>query len=529
MAFADSPYLYLAAMLAVIGAISLFLHGALQPGRQPTSLPPGPPTVPIFGNELQIPKTDAHFQFMKWAEQYGGIFSLRRFKNTTIVISDRKIIKELIDKKSNLYSHRPKSLVSHLITHSDHLLVMQYGDTWRMLRKMIHQYFMESNCEKEHWKVQEAEANQMLYDFLTMPEDHMLHPKRYSNSVTNSLVFGIRSKTVHDEYMEKLFYLMEKWSLVQELGATPPVDDFWLLRNLPQWMTGNWRNRALEVENLMQSLYSTVLDQVRDRRARGIHRDSFMDRVLDHMQKTPLSESQLRFLGGVLMEGGSDTSSSLILTIIQAMTKFPAVQARAHAEIDRVVGSERSPALSDFARLPYINCIIKEAHRWRPVSPLGVSHAVAQDDYINGMFLPKGATIVLNVWAIHHDPHCWPDPDRFEPARFENYPALAPTYAATGEWDKRDHYGYGAGRRICPGIHLAERNLFIGVAKLLWAFEFMQPVNSYSDIDPESGASQGFLHCPKTYSCGVRLRAPEKRETISREFREAQEIFARFD
>ena len=267
-------------------------------------------------------------RFMEWAKEYGGIFSLKRFKNTTIVISDRRLIKEIIDKKSHLYSHRPKSLVSHLITHSDHLLVMQYGDTWRMLRKIIHQYFMESNCEKDHCKVQEAEANQMEHDFLTMPKDHMLHPKRYSNSITNSLVFGIRSKTVHDEYMEKLFYLMEKWSLVQELGATPPVDDFWLLRMLPQWMTGNWRTRALEVEKLMQSLYLTVLDQVRDRRARGIHRDSFMDRVLDRMDKTPLSESQLRFLGGVLMEGGSDTSSSLILTIIQAMTKFPAVQAR---------------------------------------------------------------------------------------------------------------------------------------------------------------------------------------------------------
>lgn len=79
---------------------------------------------------------------------------------------------------------------------------------------------------------------------------------------------------------------------------------------------------------MMQSLYKTVLDQVRDRRQRGIHRDSFMDRVLDGLDKSPLSENQLRFLGDVLMEGGSDTSSSLILTIIQAMTKFPEVQAK---------------------------------------------------------------------------------------------------------------------------------------------------------------------------------------------------------
>ena len=70
----------------------------------------------------------------------------------------------------------------------------------------------------------------MLHDYLTMPVDHMLNPKRCSNSITNSLVFGIRTKTVHDEYMKNLFYLMDKGSLVQEPGTTPPVDLFALLR-----------------------------------------------------------------------------------------------------------------------------------------------------------------------------------------------------------------------------------------------------------------------------------------------------------
>lgn len=42
----------------------------------------------------------------------------------------------------------------------------------------------------------------MLHEYLTIPEDHMLHPKRQSNSITKSLVFGIRTKAVHDEYMK---------------------------------------------------------------------------------------------------------------------------------------------------------------------------------------------------------------------------------------------------------------------------------------------------------------------------------------
>lgn len=269
-----------------------------------------------------------YFRFQKWANEYGGIFSLKRFRNTTIVISDRKLIKELVDKKSNLYSHRPQSLVSHLITNSDHLLVMQYGDRWRRLRKIVHQFLMESRCEKDHWKVQEAEANQMIHDFWTMPGDHMLHPKRYANSITNSLIFGIRSKTVNDEYTKRLFYLMEKWSLTLELGATPPVDDFALLRMLPESITGRWKTPAIEVRDLMTDLYKTVLDRVRERREKGINRGSFMDGVLDGLEKMPMGENELQFLGGVLMEGGSDTSSSLILTMIQALTKYPRVQAK---------------------------------------------------------------------------------------------------------------------------------------------------------------------------------------------------------
>jgi hypothetical protein len=64
---------------------------------------------------------------------------------------------------------------------------MEYDDSWRVVRKLIHQTLMESRCDKEHFKLQEAEANQMLYDFMTNPGENMLHPKRYSNSITMSI------------------------------------------------------------------------------------------------------------------------------------------------------------------------------------------------------------------------------------------------------------------------------------------------------------------------------------------------------
>ena len=149
------------------------------------------------------------------------------------------------------------------------------------------------------------------------------------NDAANTLVvFGIRTKTINSEYMNRLYALMEKWSLILELGATPQVDSFPLLKWIPQRFLGNWRSRAEEVGGLMTSLYSEVLGDVEKRREKGINRDSFMDRVLNEQDKTQLSRNELYFLGGVLMEGGSDTSSSLILAILLAMMAYPHVQKR---------------------------------------------------------------------------------------------------------------------------------------------------------------------------------------------------------
>ncbi|KAF2135651.1 uncharacterized protein K452DRAFT_281196 [Aplosporella prunicola CBS 121167] len=520
----DLIMMYGTACVALLSLALISLFRLLKLGRRAPDMPPGPHTKPVLGNEHLIPKNNAHFIFTEWAKQYGGIYTLKRFTNTTFVISSPHMIKELLDRKSSIYSHRPVSHVGHLITHGDHLLLMQYGDEWRRIRKLIHQYFMEPMCEKQHLRLQHAEATQLMHEFLVAPQDHMEYPKRYSNSITNSLVFGIRTKTHHSDYMIRLFSLMNEWSEILEFGATPPVDSFPLLKLIPEKFLGRWKSRATRVGDLMTGLYTEVLDRVINRRAQGLNKGSFIDRVLDQNEKNGLSWSKLYFLGGVLMEGGSDTSSSLILAMVRAMIEFPEVQKRAQAEIDAAIGEDRSPTWADFAKLPYINMMIKESHRWRPVSPLGVSHAVAEvDDWVGGHFIPKGSTVVLNVWAMHHDEERWEKPEDFMPERFQSHPKLASQYTSDGPG--RDHFGYGAGRRVCPGIHLAERNLFIAMAKLLWAFDFRKRPDDNGQVE----SSIGFLQCVRDYKCMITPRSEKRAETIRREFEEAQEVFEDYE
>ncbi|KAI0433347.1 putative cytochrome P450 oxidoreductase [Xylaria sp. FL1042] len=525
---------FLILLVALFTGVGCIVYEIFTYGHRRKDMPTGPKTLPFIGNLHQIPKNYTHIKFTEWARQYGGLYTLKLGNATMAVITDRGIGKSTLDKKSNIYSHRPASYVAHdLITKGNHLLVMFYGDKWRTFRGLIHQHFTESIVEREHLSIVNAEAIQLVRDYMLFPEDHMLHPKRFSNSISNSIVFGIRTSHHKAEYMRRLYGLMESWSVLMETGNTPPVDYFPWLKAIPQKLFGNYKTRALEVGKQMEDLYEDVLQDVLKRRETR-NAGSFIDVVLDQQDKIQLPRDQLRFIGGVLMEGGSDTSSSLILAIVQALILNPEVQARAHAEIASVIGEDRSPQWADINKLPYINMIVKEGHRWRPILPLCFPHALSQDDWVDGKFLPKGTVVLLNTWGMHMDPHVWEEPGRFNPDRYKDHPLLAPEYVARGDWTKRDHYGYGVGRRICPGMHLAERNMLISVAKLIWAFKFEAQTGSDGspvriDADPVTGYHNGFLYCPKAYGCRPVVRSERIRETVLREFSEAEKnVFSRF-
>lgn len=135
---------------------------------------------------------------------------------------------------------------------------------------------------------------------------------------------------------------------------------------------------------------------------------------------------------------------------------------------------------------------------------------------------------------MHHDEKRFPNPDVFDPDHYKGQTTLAPELASSADYKSRDHYGYGSGRRICPGIHLAERNLFLAIAKICWAFSIEPAVDEQgqvieSDLSPETGYSEGFLVCAKDFPCKIAVRSEARRDTIMKEFEKAQEIFSKYD
>lgn len=153
------------------------------------------------------------------------------------------------------------------------------------------------------------------------------------------------------------------------------------------------------------------------------------------------------------------------------MVLFPEVQLRAREELDKVCGG-RLPTKDDEEDLPYIRACVKEALRWIPILPLAIPHAVIKDDTYQGYKIPRGATVLLNTYAISRDPSRYENPRAFNPSRFLGDATTAAESASCPDVSKRDHFAFGAGRRICPEMHIAERSLFLGISRLLWGFDF---------------------------------------------------------
>ena len=83
------------------------------------------------------------------------------------------------------------------------------------------------------------------------------------------------------------------------------------------------------------------------------------------------------------------------MNLVFCLVVHPEAQKKAQEEIDRVVGTGRLPTLDDRDSLPYVEAMLREILRWRPVTPLALPHTTVEDDIYKGFFIPRGVLLAL--------------------------------------------------------------------------------------------------------------------------------------
>lgn len=109
-------------LLAFLIALVAYQFGKI--GRRPAGYPPGPPTLPLIGNLHLMPREKAHLQFEKWAREYGPVYSLILGTKVMIVLSSDQAIKDLLDKRSAIYSSRPDMYLGRIVSGGLRMLLM---------------------------------------------------------------------------------------------------------------------------------------------------------------------------------------------------------------------------------------------------------------------------------------------------------------------------------------------------------------------------------------------------------------------
>ncbi|TCD70033.1 hypothetical protein EIP91_005285 [Steccherinum ochraceum] len=463
--------------------VARYLLRAVFQGKR--HLPPGPKPLPLVGNIFDLPApTDAAWKvYAEWKQKYGDIFYFRVLSSDVVVVNSFEAAHELLENRSAIYSSRPwVPMAGDVIGWSWTLPLLTYNETFKRHRKYVQNYFAKPRVHL-FYRFQRREVHRMLNDVLDSPKNYREHLGRMAGGIVMGIVFGHDARTQDDWLLQVASRGSKTISSVGPVGAHI-VDLIPILRFVPDWFPGaGFKRLPPGTRKAMSDMRYVAYNYVKEKMAAGTATECYVTELLEMTQNE--DEEGVRDTAANNYSAGFDTTLAHLIVTIMMLTVNPVMQARVQAELDTVIGKDRLPDFADVDNLPYLQCVILEAMRWGVVVPVGVPHAVIQDDVYNGMFIPKGTTIIPNAWAMLHDPEIYPDPETFNPDRFLAGEGRTPAP------DPREPL-FGFGRRQCPGKDFAQGTSFLTIASLFHVFKFSNALDAEGKPIPIDTAQNEF-------------------------------------
>ncbi|OAX36487.1 cytochrome P450 [Rhizopogon vinicolor AM-OR11-026] len=457
------PMLYLATSAFVL--VSLIWGRKRWENRSRPPLPPGPPSLPLLGSILSLgDPARPWLSFNALRSTYGDLIYARLLTKPVVVVNSEEIARDLFEFRSTIYSDRPQSIVYEPFAVDFGIPLFPYGDRWRLHRRIFHQQFRQAAIPTYHAELLRS-AHKMLFSFLQDPHHYTSHIQMFTSSFILSIVYDYQPKSENDRIVRLALRFMELAVAAVGPGATMVMETFPFLLQLPVWFPGaTFKRASVECLKAGHDAKEIPFQYVTDRMSNGQMLPCLVADTMNRMNgfENKVIENAVKEAACIAFTATNETTVGTILVFLLAMVLHPEVQAKAQADIDRVVGKDRLPDFNDRPALPYVEAILRETLRWHPVLPMGVPHSTTTSDIYNGYFIPEGVMVIANTWAMTHDAQKYPNPDEFKPERFlhEDGSLTSDTMPL----------GFGWGRRICVGQHLADAALWIMITSFLATF-----------------------------------------------------------
>ncbi|KAJ7116691.1 cytochrome P450 [Mycena epipterygia] len=470
----DFHYLFFSGLVLLLLYI-LALKGVWVNLRH-AKLPPGPTRRILGDNRADVPISYFWKTFRSWHTKYGPVVSLYLGRTPVIVLGTAEAAHDLLEKRGDIYSGRPRNIVSfsshEILSGGMRGIGMSYGPRYRRWKSLIQAGLSRT-----------AVLNYRPLQFVISVIFCVAYGRRIATLYDSVVVQNKKTDEYFVKYVRVLHYpLAEDHSHATEstLLTMVPLD-------------------AERHQKLDAQLYMSFMNDVKRQLLENIAQPSMAAYSLSKQAEFGLTDVETAYALSAPWAAGVGTTVASIDVFL--------LQKKAFEDIDSVVGQTRSPGFEDYNNLPYIQALIREVTRWRCIVPTGFPHATSANDVYQGMFIPKGATVYANIYAMTTDPEIFPDPDEFRPERFldTSDPQLL-NYTIP----------FGFGRRLCPGQNVALQTMFIFIVRVLWAFQILPGLDEAGNVVAPSADdfTSGLITRPTPFPCRFEPRQNSTVEVV---------------
>ncbi|XP_063402562.1 steroid 17-alpha-hydroxylase/17,20 lyase-like isoform X1 [Mytilus trossulus] len=455
----------------LIGIIVLLIVYKLR-RRWKYKLPPGPFTWPLIGNYEVMKAKFLHEICAKYTKIYGPIFTIKLGPFQMVVLNDINSVTEALVKRKADFANRPfiKSVDVFTEGGSD-IAFANYTPTWKLHRKIagkaLRQYLAGNRLEE----VVHSSMNKCLS--LMAQENGPFDPENYIDlmvfNILHAVCFG-KSAELDDPDFVRFMKIDRDFTDI--IGKGFVEDMFPIMYKI--YPTKKYRT----VKDIFDEMISIIARKFRE------HEETFdCDNIRDFTDSliltrkeaeqdeemmSQLTDTHLRQTLVDIFRGGIDTSRVTLYFAVRYMAGLPDIQCRVQNEIDNVVGKDRLPGVKDRESISYTEATLHEAMRLGTVSAFGLPHYTMCDTQVGGYDVPKDTMVMINHWALHHDPNYWKDVEKFDPTRYLD---------ENGKLGMKPEswLPFSAGRRVCLGESIAKPELHLIFATIMQRFEITMP------------------------------------------------------
>nr|XP_012215716.1 PREDICTED: probable cytochrome P450 6a14 [Linepithema humile]XP_012215718.1 PREDICTED: probable cytochrome P450 6a14 [Linepithema humile]XP_012215719.1 PREDICTED: probable cytochrome P450 6a14 [Linepithema humile] len=407
-------------------------------------------------------------------------FGMYSFFKPNLVITDLDLIRTVLTKEFPSFHDRGFFCNEKTDPLSGHLFSLP-GKKWRNLRFKLGPTFTPAKIKQMFTILKEFGRELTRCIDNKSQETDCIEMKdifsRYSADVIMSTAFGIEANCIKDPNSE-----FRRWG-----KRVFEENSFWvaLFVFMPQFM--NFFSIPITDRGVTRFFTKIFRENVNYRQTSNVVRHDFMNLLIQLMEKgyvepddekdtnkdtvnvTPtmnrITMSEATAQSYIFYLAGFETSSTTATYCVYELAQHQHLQDKVRSEIDKVLEKHGELTYDAVNEMTYLHKVVNETLRKYPSVPV-LNRICTKDINIptTNIHVPKGTLISIPVFGVHRDPSIYPDPDKFDPERF-NADEIATRHPCA-------HLPFGEGPRNCIGARFGYLQVKVGLVSLLSKFKF---------------------------------------------------------